>query len=72
MKITFLDCLIYMNEVFSGIFALFVAHYGNKIHRASWFGGLVIYQSIASLVLLIPEIYRPNSNEIIISGNGCH
>lgn len=59
-----------MNEIFSGIFALFIAHYGNKLHRASWLGGLVIYQSIACLVLLIPEIYRPDGNEEIISNNG--
>lgn len=48
-----------MNEIFTGIFALVISYYGNLIHRASWLGGLVIYQAVASVVLLIPEIYKP-------------
>lgn len=69
-KLNFLDYLIYINEIFSGMFALIVAYYGNKIHRASWLGGLVIYQSIASLVLLLPEIYKQNITDEIVISNG--
>lgn len=49
--------------------ALIIAHFGNRIHRASWFGGLVIYQAIASLALLVPEFYQPLS-DVVQHDNG--
>lgn len=41
-----------------GIIALLVSYYGNIIHRTSWIGGLVVFQAIASGLLIVPEIYK--------------
>ncbi|KAJ8958758.1 hypothetical protein NQ314_006374 [Rhamnusium bicolor] len=60
-----IDWLIYTNEAFVGLFALCVAYWGNRIHRASWMGGLTIFVAVACITLAVPEIYNPFSgNEI--------
>ncbi|CAH1153524.1 unnamed protein product [Phaedon cochleariae] len=50
---------IFANEISVGIFALYVAYWGNRIHRASWMGTLTIFLSISCATLAIPEIYNP-------------
>lgn len=62
IKFLLTEWLVYVNDIFTGLLALWIAYYGNAIHRASWIGGLVIYQSIIAIALLIPEIYRPNAD----------
>lgn len=63
----FSDWLIYMNEVFVGLFALCVAYWGNRIHRASWLGALTIFLAVACATLAVPEIYNPLSGSEIDS-----
>ncbi|CAG9770271.1 unnamed protein product [Ceutorhynchus assimilis] len=63
-----IDWLIYINEVFVGIFALLVAYWGNRIHRPTWLGALTIYLGVSCITLAIPEIYQPfNKDETNIS-----
>ncbi|XP_060516277.1 solute carrier organic anion transporter family member 2A1-like isoform X2 [Cylas formicarius] len=63
-----IDHLIYVNEIFVGVFALVVAYWGNRIHRATWLGALTIYLSVCCLTLGVPEIHQPFSgNETDIS-----
>ncbi|KAL1493461.1 hypothetical protein ABEB36_011508 [Hypothenemus hampei] len=54
-----IDWLIYINEVFVGILAIFVAYLGNKMHRPKWLGGLTIYLGVSCFIVAIPEIYQP-------------
>ncbi|KAG5881804.1 hypothetical protein JTB14_004103 [Gonioctena quinquepunctata] len=54
-----LGWIIYSNEIFAGIFALCVAYWGNRIHRATWMGALTIFLSVSCITLAIPEIYNP-------------
>lgn len=64
------DWLLYMGDIFIGIFAFTVAFWGNRIHRMSWLGSLTIFQAVASLTLIIPELYSKNLKEAnLTSGN---
>ncbi|KAJ8984534.1 hypothetical protein NQ317_011005 [Molorchus minor] len=59
------DWFIYTNEVFAGLLALCVAYWGNRIHRASWMGGLTMLLAVAAATLAVPEVHNPFSgNEI--------
>ncbi|XP_066258869.1 solute carrier organic anion transporter family member 2A1-like [Euwallacea similis] len=57
------DWLIYTNEIFVGLFALFLAYWGNRMHRPNWLGALTIYLGISCIILAIPEIYQPFRQE---------
>jgi hypothetical protein len=37
---SYLDWLLVTSGLFQGLIAIFVAYYGNKIHRTGWLGGV--------------------------------
>ncbi|KRT79830.1 hypothetical protein AMK59_6879 [Oryctes borbonicus] len=53
-----MDWLIHLNDILAGAFAFIVTHWGNKIHRPAWFGGMVMLQAAASITLVVPEAYE--------------
>ncbi|CAH0562582.1 unnamed protein product [Brassicogethes aeneus] len=55
--------VIYVNEFLVGVFALFVAYYGNKTHRPKWIGVSTIFLAVAGFLIAAPEIYKPYRNE---------
>lgn len=63
-KFLILDWLIHLNEILVGVFAFSITHWGNKIHRASWFGGMVMLQAIACITLVVPELYEPHVDDM--------
>lgn len=73
MYITLADWLIYVNEVFVGIFGLLLAYWGNRIHRPNSLGAVVMYLGVACFLLAIPEIYHPIKSDetdiTIVNGN---
>ncbi|GJQ65787.1 hypothetical protein Trydic_g11956 [Trypoxylus dichotomus] len=53
-----MDWLIHLNDILAGVFAFIITHWGNKIHRPSWFGAIVMLQAVASITLVVPEVYE--------------
>ncbi|KAJ8949656.1 hypothetical protein NQ318_010075 [Aromia moschata] len=56
-------------------FALCVAYWGNRIHRASWIGALTMFVAVSGALLAVPEVYNPFSGSEIddsISGSLCN
>jgi MFS family permease len=60
--LAFLDWLLVASGIFQGIFAIFVAYWGNRIHRTAWLGGLFMLQSVLCLIVVIPTLAH-NSDE---------
>lgn len=50
----FQDWLLVANGIFQGLFAVIIAYWGNRIHRISWIGGILMLQSTLSLAVTIP------------------
>lgn len=50
------DWLLVSSGIFQGCLAIFIAYWGNRIHRAAWLGGFVILQAITCFLLIIPTI----------------
>lgn len=39
-NISYLDWLLVTSGLFQGLIAIFVAYFGNRIHRTGWLGGV--------------------------------
>lgn len=50
------DWLLVASGVFTGLFAIVVAYWGNRIHRTAWLGGLFMLQSVLCLIVIIPTL----------------
>ncbi|CRK86316.1 CLUMA_CG000032, isoform A [Clunio marinus] len=50
------DWLLVASGIFQGTFAIIVAHWGNRLHRTAWLGGLFMLQSILCIIVIIPTI----------------
>ncbi|XP_077302613.1 organic anion transporting polypeptide 33Eb [Arctopsyche grandis] len=57
----FIDWLLIANEIFQGVFVLIVAHWGNKINRIAWLGGLTCLQGCSCFLVFIPYLEHLNS-----------
>lgn len=39
-----------------GMFALIIVYWANRVHKASWLGGLIIFQAITTVLSIIPSL----------------
>lgn len=39
-----------------GVFAILIAYWGNRIHKISWLCGMVVFQSLAAFIVIIPTL----------------
>lgn len=44
------------NGIVQGIFAILIAYWGNRIHKISWLCGMVVFQSVTALLVIIPTL----------------
>ncbi|KAK2578878.1 hypothetical protein KPH14_009745 [Odynerus spinipes] len=51
-----IDWILVVSELTPFVLGLIVAYWGDKIHRASWIGALVLLQCAAYLMLIIPHL----------------
>ncbi|KAG4066838.1 hypothetical protein HA402_012905 [Bradysia odoriphaga] len=61
-----LDWLLVAHGIFQGIFAVVLAYWGNRIHRISWIGGILMLQSALSLAVVIPILANNDSSNMTI------
>lgn len=54
LHLWFLDWLLVAHGIFQGVFAVIMAYWGNRIHRISWIGGILMLQAALSLAVIIP------------------
>ncbi|XP_018326963.1 solute carrier organic anion transporter family member 2A1-like [Agrilus planipennis] len=59
-----LEWFLKLDEILCGVLALTVSYWANRIHRASWIGGLTIFQSIMGLLLIVPEVFYPFHGQV--------
>lgn len=50
------DWLLVSSGILQGVFSVFVAYWGNRIHRTAWLGGLFMLQSVLCLIVVIPTL----------------
>lgn len=50
----FVEWLLVTSGIIQGLISIFIAYWGNRIHRISWMGGILILQSLLSLAVIIP------------------
>jgi hypothetical protein len=50
------DWLLVASGVFQGIFAIFVAYFGNRFHRTAWLGALLMLQAFICVLVVIPTL----------------
>lgn len=48
--------LLVTHGIMQGLFAIFIAYWGNRIHKIKWLCGMVIFQSVASMIVIIPTL----------------
>ncbi|XP_072767237.1 solute carrier organic anion transporter family member 1A5 isoform X2 [Anoplolepis gracilipes] len=51
-----MDWILVIAELTPFILGLIVAYWGDRIHRASWIGALILLQSVAYFILIIPHL----------------
>ena len=51
-----LDWLLVASGIFQGIFAVFIAYWGNRIHRTAWLGALFMIQAFMCVLVIIPTL----------------
>ncbi|XP_058794488.1 solute carrier organic anion transporter family member 2A1-like [Phymastichus coffea] len=67
-----MEWILYLSEIVPLIIGLAVAYWGDKIHRASWLGGLTLIQCAALLSLIIPHISHSSVKVIEDTTNVTH
>lgn len=50
------DWILVTAELTPFVLGLAVAYWGDRIHRASWMGALILLQSVSYLILMIPHL----------------
>lgn len=50
------DWLLVTSGIAQGVFALLVAYWGNRLHRISWMGAILMLQAVALVLLIIPTL----------------
>jgi hypothetical protein len=50
------DWILVVAELTPFILGLAVAYWGDRIHRASWIGALILLQSASYFILIIPHL----------------
>lgn len=67
-----LEWILYTSEIAPLFIGLAVAYWGDRIHRASWLGGLTLIQCSALLSLIIPHISHSSVDVIEDTTNLTH
>lgn len=50
------EWLLVTNGIAQGLFAILIAYWGNRIHKTNWLCGLLVFQAVTSVIVIIPTI----------------
>lgn len=53
---TQLEWLLVSHGIVQAIFAILIAYWGSRVHKITWLCSMLIIQSIASLIVIIPTL----------------
>ncbi|XP_031618934.1 solute carrier organic anion transporter family member 74D isoform X2 [Contarinia nasturtii] len=56
-----IEWLLVSNGIIQGIFSIFIAYWGNRIHKITWLCGMVVFQSITCLLIIFPTLAHNDS-----------
>lgn len=61
--------MLVTSGIVQGALALLITYWGNRIHRISWLGGILIFQSLVSFAVVIPILTNSTMENQAIAGH---